>query len=199
LGPTVVASVNWQAVTAVATIIYASAATLGLVGLVIILKQLKATDEARTLEALSRIYENLHTDQAKADRRAIYNSKLDQLSDSDFEESMRTRTLPGASLGVGQELALESIERTADLWHLVGVLAKNELVEKEVLFDYFSWPLLNSFCKMRHYIRWVRCHRNPAYADHFVSIATDFEDRFKRKSGEAAFLRRFGVSTLKDA
>jgi len=183
-------------VTAVATIVYAVAAVLAFFG---IWKQLTATNRARTLEVLSKTYENLHTNQAKADRGAIYDSKLDQLSDSDFEELMRTRRLQRGSVAAGKELTLESIERTADVWHLVGVLAKNEVVDKEVLFDYFSWPLLNSFCKMRHYIRWRQCHGNPGYAEHFVSIAADFEDRFKTKRGEADFLRVFGVSTLKGA
>jgi len=187
---TIVLATDWQAVTAGATIAYAACTAFALLVVLIIWKQLKATNRARTLEALTQIYAELHSDLAKLDRALIYESSLDQISDSDFEELMRNR--------VWQGLSLASIERTADMWHLIGLLAHKRIVKKDVLFTYFAWPLLKSYKKMRSYITRVQSARNPAYAQHFVVLARDFEKRYKEKHGSERFSSDFGVSTLKD-
>jgi len=89
--PTIVLATNWQAATAIATIVYAVCTALALLGVLFIWKQLKATNRARTLEALTQIYTELHSEQAKSDRAAIYESSLDQISDRDFQVLTRRR------------------------------------------------------------------------------------------------------------
>jgi len=180
---TVVLATDWQAVTAGATIAYAFFTALALLGVLVIWKQLKATNRARTLEALNQIYAELHSEQAKSDRAAIYGSRLDEISDSDFEELTHNRVWRG--------LTLESVERTADMWHHIGLLAHKKLIKKDVLFAYFAWPLLASHKKMRSYVRRVQSERNPAYAQHFVALAGDFEKRYKKKHGPERFSKDF--------
>ena len=89
--PTIVLATNWQAATAIATIVYAVCTALALLGVLFIWKQLKATNRARRLEALTQIYTELHSEQAKSDRAAIYESSLDQISDRDFQVLTRRR------------------------------------------------------------------------------------------------------------
>lgn len=185
---TIVLATNWQAVSAVAAGVYAGFTGVALLGVLFIWKQLKATNRARTLEALNAIYTELHSDQAKADRAAIYDSSLDQIDEQSFEQLVQNRKWG--------RLELISIERTADTWHHVGLLADKKLVQQDVLFTYFAWPLLNSYKKMKTYITLRRAKWNPDYAGYFISLAAHFEKRYKEKNGEERFSRDFGHSTL---
>ncbi len=191
-GVGVLLAINWEQWTAIATTVYAGITGVALVAIFIGYFQFRASIRARHLDVIENIYRELHSHISKADRKAIYESKLDTMADDDLEAFFNERKLASSSLTV------EAVERIADSWQHIGLLAFKNFVDKPILFDYFHWPLLNSYRKLRRYIRWRQRRWNPEYGQFFVRLASDFEERFKKRWGEDEFARRFKNRTLQD-
>jgi hypothetical protein len=150
-------------------------------GLLAGLKQLRELSDTRTADVLDRIYRELHTDDSKEDRRILYNSDLERFSERQLDDLLRN------SEGELQK----RIERVADSWNHIGILANSGVIKGDILFDYFGDALLRSFAKLQLYIVHVRSRRRPGYGKHFETLNHDFEERFKSRYSEEEYRRTF--------
>ena len=146
--------------------------------------QLREMARARTLHALNQIHIELHSKEAKLDRGVLYNIGLDGMPPSEFK-----------NLSDSDRAA---VERVADSWQHVGIVAQYRLIRRDILFDYFAGALLLSYKNLRKYIEETQTQRGPVYGRHVVWLAGECETYFKRTYGELEFRRVFGVRTLVD-
>jgi len=173
--------VDWTAVTAVFT---------GLTFVVLALAgsyagfQFREMSRARTLEALNQIHSELHGEKAKCDRGILYRSRLDDMPPAEF------KSLPDAERG--------AVERVADSWQHVGMVARYHLIRRDILFEYFAGALLSSYKKLKNYIAETQTQRGPVYGKHVVWLAKECERYFKKAYGDLEFRRVFGARTLVD-
>jgi hypothetical protein len=123
---------------------------------------LKETSHARFLEAINQIYADLHSEESKVTRRYVYNSKPSELVNSPPE-------------GIVQ------IEKVADSFEHIGLLAQHSLVAKEIILDYFWEAILQMWVRLEPYVKATRERRGRQYADHFEMLALDAEAYRKRK------------------
>jgi len=144
--------------------------------------QFREMVRTRTLEALNQIHSELHSEKAKCDRGILYRSLLDAMSPAEFK-----------SLPDGERSA---VERVADSWQHVGIVARYRLIRRDILFEYFAGALLMSYKKLKNYIAETQTQRGPVYGKHVVWLAKECERYFKKAYGELEFRRVFGVRTL---
>ena len=173
--------VDWTAVTAIFTGL--TFVVLALAGFYAAF-QLREMSRNRTLEALNQIHSELHSVQAKLDRGILYKTRLDDMSASELKNlSDEDRA---------------AVERVADSWQHVGLVARYHLIRRDILFEYFASALLFSYRKLRNYIAETQTQRGPVYGKHVVWLAKGCERHFKSLYGDLEFRRVFGVKTFVD-
>jgi hypothetical protein len=148
----------WTAVYALATIVMI-AVLLG--AAIAAWKQLREATRARLLEAINQVYRDVHSEDSKAARKYVYDTEPAKL------------TWPGPDRA--------KIEKVADTFEHVGVLAEHSLVAKSMILDYFWEAILQMWCRLKPYIEATRLERGQQYADHFERLAKHAEEYRKRK------------------
>ena len=124
-------------------------------------RQLKEATRARLLQAINEVYADIHSEDSKAARAYVYRNEPHVLA-SPSADSVK-------------------LERVADTFEHVGLLAQHSLVAKEIVLDYFWEAILQMWWRLKPYIDAARQQRGQQYADHFESLAKDADDYRKRK------------------
>ena len=73
------------------------------------------------------------------------------------------------------------LEKVADSFEHVGLLAKHSLVAKNMVLDYFWEAILQMWSRLKPYVEANRRERGRQYADHFERLARDAEEYRKRR------------------
>lgn len=120
-------------------------------------RELRESRHARFLEAVNQIYADLHSEESKAARRYVYSKEPSELVNSPPE-------------GIIQ------IEKVADAFEHIGLLAEHSLVAKEIVLDYFWEAILRMWVRLKPYVKDTRQKRGTQYADHFEKLAKYAEE-----------------------
>ena len=157
--------VNWQAVTGIATSLYAFFVFLTLL---YIHRQLKETQSTRKREAASAIFKELQTKEARDARRYIY------------------RFVPISLEGIGEEerqTHLEKAEEAMIAFDRIGYLIKEGHIDPDPILIP-AWSLVwRCWNKSENLVRWAGEKRNaPYYLEHFRHLFEQSESHRKENN-----------------